>query len=77
MAAVIAAHSVVTRDIPSYAKAFGAPAKWTAFRFEQSIIEDLLKIRWWEWPDHKVDEFLPLIMSTDVRTFVAAALAAQ
>jgi acetyltransferase-like isoleucine patch superfamily enzyme len=71
--AVIAAHAVVTKDVPSYAVYGGIPAKLIRYRFDSDIIETLLQIRWWDWPDHKVDEYLPLIMSVDVRKFIEAA----
>jgi len=42
--AVIAAGSVVTKEIPAYAIAGGNPAKIIKYRFEKEIIELLLKI---------------------------------
>ncbi|HET6605920.1 MAG TPA: CatB-related O-acetyltransferase [Rhodopila sp.] len=71
--AVIAAHAVVTKDVPSYAIYGGVPAQLIRYRFDPEVIEALCQIRWWDWPDHKVDQYLPLIMSTDVPRFIAAA----
>lgn len=71
--AVIAAKAVVTKSVPPYAIHGGIPARLIRYRFEADIIESLLHIRWWDWPDHKIDEYLPLIMSTDIRAFIAAA----
>lgn len=42
--AVVAAGSVVTKDIPPYAIAGGVPAKVIKYRFEPEMIEELLKI---------------------------------
>lgn len=47
--AVIAAGSVVTKNIPPYAIAAGVPAKVIKFRFNQDIVDRLLKIQWWNW----------------------------
>ncbi|WP_421316147.1 CatB-related O-acetyltransferase [Aeromonas veronii] len=47
--AVIAAHSVVVNDIPSYAIAAGVPAKVKKYRFTDDLIKRLLNIKWWEY----------------------------
>jgi len=46
--AIVAAGSVVTKDIPPYAIVGGVPAKIIKFRFEKEEIEKLLKIKWWD-----------------------------
>jgi acetyltransferase-like isoleucine patch superfamily enzyme len=47
--AVIAAGSVVTKDVPPYAIVAGAPAKIIRMRFSDPIIERLLKVKWWDF----------------------------
>ena len=47
--AAVGAGSVVTRDVPPYAIVVGAPAKVIRFRFEQSIIDQLLELKWWRF----------------------------
>jgi acetyltransferase-like isoleucine patch superfamily enzyme len=47
--AVIAARSIVTKDVPPYAIVGGAPAKVIKYRFDESVREELLKSRWWEF----------------------------
>lgn len=41
--AVVAARSVVTRDVPPYAVVAGNPAKVIKYRFAEAVIEELLK----------------------------------
>lgn len=52
--AIIAACSVVNKDVPPYAVVAGIPAKIIKYRFPEAEIQQLLKIKWWDWPDEKV-----------------------
>lgn len=61
---VVAANSVVTRDVPPYAIVGGNPARVLKYRFAPEIIDGMQKIAWWDWPDElmrerKEDFFLP------------------
>lgn len=47
--AVIAAMSVVTKNVPPYAIVAGSPAKVVRFRFPEEQIAALLQSRWWEF----------------------------
>ena len=46
--AVIAAGAVVTRDVPPYAIVAGVPATVKRYRFSESVIERLLRSKWWD-----------------------------
>jgi len=52
--AVIGAGSIVTRAVPPYSIAVGNPAKVIKKRFSEEIIEQLLKIKWWNWTEDKI-----------------------
>ena len=43
--AIIAARSVVTKDVPAYSIVAGNPAKIVKYRFSQEIIEELKKVK--------------------------------
>ena len=48
--AVLGSGAVVTKDIPPYAIAVGVPARVIKYRFRPEVIEELLNIKWWDWP---------------------------
>ena len=52
--AVIAANSVVVKDVPPYAIVGGNPAKVIKYRFDEKTISRLQALRWWDWPWQKV-----------------------
>lgn len=47
--AVLAAHSVVTKDVEPYHIVAGVPAKTIKTRFSNALIERMLKLKWWDY----------------------------
>ena len=54
--AVIAADSVVVKNVPPYAIVGGNPAQIIKFRFPEDVIESFLRIKWWDWSLDKIHE---------------------
>lgn len=52
--AVIAANSVVTKNVPPYAIVAGNPAKIVKYRFSKEVIHKLNTIKWWYWEKEKI-----------------------
>ena len=52
--AIIAAHAVVTKDVPPYAIVGGVPAKVIKYRFSNEVIEKLQEICWWNMSDDEI-----------------------
>lgn len=50
----IGAKSVVTKDLPPYSICVGSPCKPVKKRYNQEVIDFLLKIKWWDWDDIKI-----------------------
>ncbi|MDY9919646.1 MAG: Vat family streptogramin A O-acetyltransferase [Proteiniphilum sp.] len=65
--AIIAAHSVVTKDVEPYSIVGGNPAKLIRKRFTDEQIKKLLNIAWWNWNIKKITSALPLIVNGDIR----------
>lgn len=64
--AIVAAYSVVTKEIPPYAIYGGNPAKFIKFRFDDELIDLLLRFRWWDLAPEQLVEILPLLCDSDL-----------
>jgi chloramphenicol O-acetyltransferase type B len=73
--AIVAAGAVVTKDVPPFAIVGGNPARVIRYRFTPEQCEALLRIRWWDWPEERVREAVPLLAGPDVDDFIGWALA--
>ncbi|MBR9754169.1 MAG: CatB-related O-acetyltransferase [Gammaproteobacteria bacterium] len=47
--AIVAANSVVTKDVLPYEIVGGVPASHIRYRFSQETISKLIEVKWWEW----------------------------
>lgn len=56
--AIVAAGSVVTRDVRSFTVVGGNPAREIKERFDDRIRLALVKIAWWNWPDDKIRDHI-------------------
>ncbi len=64
--AIIGTRALVTKDVPPYAIVGGIPAKLIRSRFEDSIIQRLLKLQWWNWDVEKISANLLHIQHADI-----------
>lgn len=64
---VVAAGSVVIKDVPPYAIVGGNPAQIIKYRFSDEIIKRLLKLKVYELPEEKVEMLLEVLCSADIQ----------
>lgn len=64
--AIVAAASVVARDVPPFAVVGGNPASIIRMRYSDDVIGDLLHLAWWDWPLDKIETNLPALESGDM-----------
>lgn len=70
--AIIGSGSVVTKDVAPYSIVAGNPAKQIRMRFNETVIEALLNIQWWNWPIEHISQNLKHITSADIQALKAA-----
>ena len=64
--AIIAAKSVVTRDVAPYEIVGGNPAQPIRKRLPDDDIERLLALAWWDWPAETIRAASDALMKADI-----------
>ena len=59
--AVVAAYSVVTRDVAPYTVAGGNPARFIKNRFDDELTGLLMRLKWWDLPPEELVAWLPVL----------------
>lgn len=69
--AIVAARTVVTKDVPPYAVVGGNPARVLRHRFDPDTVARLLRIAWWDWPVERISAKLNAIRGADIAALEA------
>lgn len=64
--AVIGAGSIVTKDVGNYEVVVGVPAKNLKYRFDDIIIDLLLKTEWWNLSPIELKEYKEILISPTI-----------
>lgn len=64
--AIIGLNSVVTRDVLPYTIVAGNPAKAVRKRFDDELIDLLLKLKWWDKSIEEINALIPLLSCSDL-----------
>lgn len=75
--AVVGANAVVRKDVAPYSVVLGNPAREFRKRFDPRQIESLLKIAWWDWPEERIRNALPVMCSKNIDEFIIQVEAGQ
>ena len=65
--AIVAACSVVTKDVAPYTVVGGNPARFLKKRFDDGTAALLEELRWWDLPPEKLTEIIPVLCDTDMK----------
>lgn len=69
--AIVAAYSVVTRDVAPYTVAGGNPARFIKSRFDEELT-GLLRLKWWDLPPEELLGWLPVLCDENLENLRAA-----
>lgn len=84
--AVIAAGTLVSKNVPPYTLWGGMPGKMIGFRFERSknleseadirrwmqMVKELTAIAWWDWPEERIRKARPMLTQGNIDAFIHA-----
>ncbi|MFS1473815.1 CatB-related O-acetyltransferase [Vibrio lentus] len=72
--AVVAANSVVTKDVEPYSIVGGSPAKVVKYRFDESVIDELISMKIYEWPAVKFESLRQYLCDSNIKNLKQAIL---
>lgn len=70
--AIVAAYSVVTRDVAPYTVAGGNPARFIKNRFDDDLTDMLMRFKWWDIPPEELLGWLPVLCDENLENLRAA-----
>ena len=64
--AIIGANSVVGSDVEPYTIVVGNPARVLRKRFDEELIDLMLRLKWWDKSIEEIDSLIPLLTSSNL-----------
>jgi acetyltransferase-like isoleucine patch superfamily enzyme len=65
--AVIGARTVVAKDVPPYSIVVGNPGKVIKYRFSPEVVEQLLRLKWWDRSEEWINQNMNCLLSDDFK----------
>lgn len=69
--AIIGANSVVASDVAPYTIVAGNPAKLIRKRFDDELIDLMLKFKWWDKSVEEINSLIPILTCSDMEKMKA------
>ncbi len=70
--AIVAANSVVSKNVEPYGIVGGTPAQHLKYRFEPKVIEQLLSLKIYQWSEKKFEALRPLLCQSSIDKLLIA-----
>lgn len=70
--AIVAAYSVVAKNVEPYTVVGGNPARPIKKRFDEELIALLRELQWWDFEPEKLAAFLPMLCDSNLEAFRGA-----
>ncbi len=64
--AIVGANSVLASNVEPYTIVVGNPAKPVRKRFDDELIELMLKFKWWDKPIEEINKLIPLLCNSNL-----------
>jgi virginiamycin A acetyltransferase len=68
--AIVASNSTVVKDVEPYSIVGGNPAKPIRKRFPEATIEQLLRLKWWDWDIEKITRNVQHLTGGNIKDIV-------
>ena len=65
--AIIGMNSLVASDVPPYTIVAGNPARIIRQRFDNELIDLLLRFKWWDKEIEEINELIPILTCSDLK----------
>ncbi|EPO5389056.1 CatB-related O-acetyltransferase [Vibrio cholerae] len=72
--AIVAANSVVTKDVAPYSVVAGSPAQLVKYRFDAKVIDELLALKVYDWPPEKFTALKSYLCASDLAALKQAVI---
>jgi virginiamycin A acetyltransferase len=66
--AIIGLNSIVSKDVPPYTIVAGNPAKIVRKRFDDELVDLMLRFKWWDKSIEEINALIPILTSSDLDT---------